>query len=247
VGFADVSYARGLASESRGLLSWSAHLFDADGDGWLDLFTTNGHVYPCADAPDTGTSYAQTDALWRLGPDPRARRVTAPSPSSWLATPSVSRGSALGDLDGDGAPDLVVVRLDGPAALLRNHFDDTSRLCVRCLGPKTPLAPEAGDAGAPDSTGGERRTPRDGHGARAVLVATGPAGPFAQTAEVQTSCGYQSASTPWLHFGLGDATRFDELRVLWPSGRVEVLPGGTAGRRLWLREGEGLVREEALP
>jgi hypothetical protein len=68
VGFDEVTYRFGLSAQSRRLLSWSVHLTDFDGDGWLELFTANGHVYPQADEANTGTSYGQADSLWRLGP-----------------------------------------------------------------------------------------------------------------------------------------------------------------------------------
>jgi hypothetical protein len=64
--------------------------------------------------------------------------------------------------------------------------------------------------------------------------------------EVQTSVGYQSASSPALYFGLGSLEGYSSLRVEWPSGARTELPAGAAGRSLWIEEGRGLVREEEL-
>jgi hypothetical protein len=64
--------------------------------------------------------------------------------------------------------------------------------------------------------------------------------------ECQTAAGFQSASSPWLHFGLGRETAYKKLIVQWPSGRVEELPGGEAGVRLTVREGQGLVMRQGL-
>ena len=58
--------------------------------------------------------------------------------------------------------------------------------------------------------------------------------------------GFQSASSPWLHFGLGREAGYRSIKLLWPSGRVEDLPAGRAGRRITIREGEGIVAEEAF-
>ncbi len=234
-GFADMTYRYGLLRETRALLSWGVHLADFDGDGWLELFTANGHVYPQADREHTGTSYGQAAALWRLGPDPRAVRVQPTGARSILAPILGTRGSALGDVDGDGAPDLVLARIDGPAALGMNHLGPTNhRLMVRCLGSKKPFAD------------GRRLSPVDGMGARVALVLGAGDSEHGLLAEIETAVGFQSASSDWLHFGLGSQASYSAIRIAWPSGRVEQLSAGPAGRRIWIREGEGVVRAEAF-
>jgi hypothetical protein len=234
MGYTDVTYRYGLNAESRPLLSWGAHLIDFDGDGFLELFTTNGHVYPQADDELTGTSYAQADTLWRLSPGARCERVEARGPSSILGLQRGTRGSAVGDIDGDGRPDLLISAIDEAAILGMNRLGpEKARLCVRLLGPAV-------------QTTGPFRTPRDGTGARCVLVVGEGAEEHALLAETFTAAGYQSASSPWLHFGLGDAEAYSSLRISWPSGATEELPGGLAGRRLWLREGAGVIKEGSL-
>jgi len=238
-GFANVTHRAGLYRETRDLLSWGVHLADFDGDGWVELFTANGHVYPQADEPDTGTRYGQPATLWHLGPSLRVQRVEPVSERSLLHAAVGARGSALGDFDLDGVPDLVLARIDAPAALGMNRGSrGTHRLAIRCLGPLRGEAVEGAAVG---------RTPTDGMGARVTVVPRtdeGEAPPL--VAEVQTTVGYQSASTPWLHFGLGAANGYAELRVAWPSGRVETLPAGPADRRLTIREGRGVIAEERL-
>jgi len=39
-----------------------------------------------------------------------------------------------------------------------------------------------------------------------------------------------------LHFGLGMATRVDRIRIRWPNGNVEELPGIDADRFVTIKE-----------
>ncbi len=237
-GFARMTHRFGLGRETRALLSWGVHLVDLDGDGWLELLSANGHVYPQADQPETGTSYGQPAALWRLMPERRATRIEPRDPRSLFAPKLGSRGSALLDADRDGRLDVVLVRIDGPAALgIDREGRANHRLLVRLLGDPALLA---------SRTSGERATPRDGHGARAVLVVGAGAQQHGLLSEVESAAGYQSSSSLWLSFGLGSEARYAGLKIVWPSGRVEDLPGGPADRRLTVVEGRGIVRAEEL-
>lgn len=240
-GFRAQTHRAGLFQATRRMLSWGVALEDFDADGRLELFTANGHVYPQADEPYTGTTYAQRDGLWRLPPAAGGghvgpvRALEIAGERSLTALVLGSRASAVGDFDGDLAPDLVVTAVDGPAVLAMNRLEPAgSRLALLLLGPDEPAE------SAP-------RTPRDGRGARVVVVPSVPAGeePFGLLAEAQTAGSYQASRSPWLHFGLGRAKGYERIDIRWPSGRRETLPAGAAGRRLVVQEGRGVVAEDA--
>lgn len=241
-GFSRLTHRYGLQKETRSLLSWGVHLVDFDADGWMELVSANGHVYPQADREHTGTRYGQPATRWKLGPEPKAIPIAPSGPASIFAPAIGARGSSVGDLDRDGAPDLVLARIDANAAVGMNRAGrDNARLEVRVLGSASK------DAATKDSTAKQNtapRTPLDGHGARVIVVAGSGANEFAEIAECQTAAGYQSASSAWLHFGLAREREYRSIRILWPSGKVEDLPGGKTNARLVVREGQGVVSRE---
>ena len=169
-----------------------------------------------------------------MGPEQRAVPIDPSGERSLLALERGTRGSAVGDINGDGRPDLLISAIDAPAILgVNNAGPESSRLSLRLLGPQK----EASE---------RPRTPRDGTGARCVLVIGEGPTERALLSESYTAAGYQSASSPWLYFGMGSEEEFQSIRIQWPSGAVEELAGGLANRRLWIREGEGIVKEEPL-
>ena len=61
---------------------------------------------------------------------------------------------------------------------------------------------------------------RSGIGARVEL--TTDIGTYVQVMDGKS--GYLSQSSMPLYFGLGDAGKIEEIRVLWPSGKEQVIP-----------------------
>jgi hypothetical protein len=79
------------------------------------------------------------------------------------------------------------------------------------------------------------RSNRDAIGARVTVFASG----HSWVQEVRSGSSYLSSSDLRLHFGLGTATSFERIEVLWPSGLLEQFAGGSADSFVSLVEGKG--------
>jgi enediyne biosynthesis protein E4 len=200
--FTDDSYRMGIADPTVPFLGWGDAFLDYDNDGWLDLIEANGHVYPEVDKMNWGTSWAERSLLFH---NVKGKlELIPPVEGSGLATVTVGRGLAFGDLFNDGKIDVVINNMDGVPTLLRNVDKNKNHWVELKL------------------VGGAK-SPRDAVGTTAYLKAAG----FTQRGDVVSGGSFASSSDPRLHFGLGAAVKVDEVEVHWPSGLVETvsLPG----------------------
>jgi hypothetical protein len=172
LGYLESSARVRTAGEDRPHVGWGVALRDFDGDGRLDLFVANGHVY---DGFQDGAPFRQPAVLHLGSADGTFRRFRGPGAEP-LDAPRAARAAACGDFDDDGDPDLAVVALGAPPTLLRNRTPD--RLAwygVRVRGP-----------------GGNR----DALGAEVEVVS----GALAQRATVRAHAGFQTTQDPRLVF-----------------------------------------------
>ena len=192
--YRDRTRAHGLAEPSRGNVGFGTLFLDANRDGWADLFVANGHIIDNVETISDSLRYAQPDQLFLGGPDGRFREA-APELVPGFEEPTVARGSALGDLDGDGAPDLVVGANNGAPRLYLGTPPELSWLGLTLRGP-----------------GANRR----GLGATVQLELVDGR---VITGRVDAGRAYASSGEPRFHTGLSAPVA--AVFVLWPGGSVE--------------------------
>ena len=118
--FEDATEAARLAAPTFARMGWGAAFVDADLDGKLDLFMANGHIFADIESyPQLGETYRQKNQLL-LNLGTRFRDVSERA-GGGLQVARVGRGLAVGDLDDDGDPDLVVSNMDDAPTLLENR------------------------------------------------------------------------------------------------------------------------------
>ena len=215
--FTDISYQLGIAEVSVPFLGWGDAFLDYDNDGWKDLLTVNGHVYPQVDQHPWGTSWAQRPQLFH-NIEGKKFETVAPVEGSGLAIVIPARGLAVGDLFNDGKLDAVINVEDQHPVILRNVSTDKHHWIELKL------------VGGPKS-------PRDAVGATVYVTAN----KMRQRADIMSGGSYISSSDQRPHFGLGDATTIDAIEIHWPSGKVEKFPPPSAVDQIvTLTEGSGL-------
>ena len=212
--FSVATFAAGIGLPSLPFLGFGTQFFDPDLDGDLDLFAANGHVLDNVRDIDQSTSYGQHNLLFRNDRGRFAEISAAAGPGFSLER--VSRGSATGDYDGDGDPDILVFNSGQPLSLLRNDQGDANHWITIRL---------AGASGNPNGIG-------------ARLTAT--SGDLVQTRELRGSRSYLSQSQLRICLGLGKRSQLDALAVRWPSGRTERFGPFAANQAISLVEGEGI-------
>jgi hypothetical protein len=121
-----------LSGQSRRQVGFGTALADFDGDGWLDIFVANGHVfYHGGELP-----YHQQPQLFQNLHRSQFSNVSETG-GTYFRSQHCARGAAVGDLDNDGGLDLVIVHQNDPVAVLRNRFPMKHFIRFRLTGETT--------------------------------------------------------------------------------------------------------------
>jgi hypothetical protein len=218
--FEESSVHAGLGASNQ-YLGWGVGFPDFDLDGWPDLLTVNGHVYPEADRAGARYAYEQRKVLYRNLANGRFEDVSARAGSA-ITLRKAARGAAFGDLFNRGRLDIVVNNMNDVPTLLHDCAPtDRQALVVKLEG---------------------TRSNRSAIGARVVVHL----GARRLVDEVRSGGSFCSQNDLRLHFGLGTSKLADRVDVEWPSGGRDVVEGVAAGQVVVIREGAGVVGARAF-
>ncbi len=172
--------------------SFSSAWSDIDNDGDLDLFVTNSF----------GTTKKQLNFFYlNTGSGSFVRNTTdiIANDSAW------SYGCAFADYDNDGFEDLAVATcrfnsVDHPDLLYHNNTNSNNWVTVKLIGTVSNRA---------------------AIGAKIRVKAIIGGNPVWQMREVSSQTSYCGQNDIRAHFGLGNATGIDSIKIEWPLGLVE--------------------------
>lgn len=226
--------------------SWAPLFFDADNDGYKDLFVTNGIPNRPNDLDYLQFIEDHTDAINTLG-EGRISNATLIEimPSQPLANyayknnkdltftnlaaewgldkKGYSNGFVYADLDNDGDLDLVINNVNDNCSIYRNNAEMLTKnnfLKVRLKGNQGNLF---------------------GIGARVELFTTGQL----QVQQLMPARGSMSSVDPVLNFGLGNVNTVDSLVVVWPGGKKQSLTEIKANTTVEVRNVDAKTPEKA--
>ena len=215
--------------------SWSPLLLDYNNDGLQDIYITNG-IYKRPNDLDYVNYISNVDfAKYTANEqDTLEKRLIETMPTLALTNvlfqnndnlnfikkeinskkkTTYSNGAAYSDLDLDGDLDIVVNNLNEKATLLENKTKATNYITINLL---------------------EKENNLNTNGAKVYLYA----GNKSFYKEQTTVRGFLSSSTRKVHFGLGNLTSVDSIKVVWNDGSETIQKEISSNKEITINKGK---------
>lgn len=198
-------------------VQWGTGFADFDNDGWTDILTVTGNVYPEIENFFREYPHRSPRLVYQNLGKGRFKDVSATT-GKGTSEPKSSRGAAFGDFDNDGDTDVIVMNMNEPPLLLRNDSKSTNNwLKIKLIGTKSN---------------------RSAIGSRIILKN----GTHIQAQEVTSQTSYYSHNDFRQHFGLGANKQAETIEIRWASGAVETLKNVAGNQIIKVKEGSGIVK-----
>ncbi len=227
--FAEIGQMSGIAATDW---SWSPLFADFDNDGYKDLFVSNGFVRDLTDLDfvkyylDQETKASQnqsSDALLasvKKMPSTPTHHYIFKNNGDLTFTNQVTEwgfeknriasGAIYADLDNDGDLEIVTNNTNEPARIYKNNQQEensTNYLNIKLLG-------------------------NNSLGAKVIVFVENNV----QQLENYTTHGFQSSISDVLHFGFGKFTKVDSVKIIWASGKKQVLTNAPLNQTLKIEQ-----------
>ncbi|MCB4798082.1 VCBS repeat-containing protein [Neotamlana laminarinivorans] len=220
--FSNISRLSGTSSTDW---SWGPLIADFDNDGLKDLFVTNGtrrEVNNKDFFKKIGQQeYDKYSLLEKTKMIPSEKidnfmfknsgnlRFTKTNKAWGIEHKGFSNGAAYADLDNDGDLEIIINNIDEEASIFENTSNQNNYLQIKFNG---------------------QTSNKFGLGNRIYLYNQNTT----QVQELTLTRGFQSSVSPKLHFGLGNASKIDSLKVVWHNGNIQTLKNVKANQELTL-------------
>ncbi|MDA8693449.1 FG-GAP-like repeat-containing protein, partial [Saprospiraceae bacterium] len=228
-----------LAGVLKSDWSWAAMFVDFNLDGYKDFYVTNGFRRYSRDNDfrkrmekirNENQGIVPLDKradLYKLMPEIKLKNklyvhdgdLHFNDESEAMSHPNIetySYGAAHADFDNDGDQDLIINNIDQEALLLKN--ETVEKTSYNYLKIKLDEINSAKKIGAK------------------ITVKTGDVIQYQEYSFVR---GYESTMEQSLNFGLGTATKVDEIKIVWPDNNVQILKDIATNQVLKIKYAKG--------